>query len=172
MEQFDYLKVCKDCVNKDCCVDPFPAFLAKDEIKPIQNKLKKLKLKILKNKNDFFEIKTVNYDNQQITSKIIKKINEKCFFLKDDETCMVHEVNPFDCKLWPVTYDYFADENKLVIYLGDCLLAESVPQSWIDSTVEQIIKKCKKKDKKELIAYSLLPDVKNYKIIKEVPDFL
>jgi len=170
MESFDYFKVCKDC-NTFCC-QKFNAFLAKNEIQRIRNKLKELDLKFKDNKANFFEFKSKNFKNQTIKIRFLKKINGKCLFLKNNKICLIHEVKPFDCKLWPLTFDYFVEENTLIIYLGMCPLTNELPNSWIESTIQKIEEELKKWDKNELLSYSLMSDLENYKIIKKIPNFL
>ena len=169
---FDFFKICKECKDEECCSEPYYAFIAKNEIEQIQNKIKELNLKFLKNSNDFIDFETVNYKNQPLSFRTIRKQNNNCIFLKDRKICLIHEVKPFDCKIWPLTYDYLPEENKLVIYLGVCPLTDKVPKSWIESTIEQMKKELKKRDIEELISYSLLDRDENLKIIKEIPNFL
>ncbi|MFX1453402.1 MAG: YkgJ family cysteine cluster protein [Promethearchaeota archaeon] len=172
MEEFDFFKICEKCKDEECCREPYYAFIAENEIKRISNKIKELNLEIGDKSEDFIDIEVVYYNNEPLHFKVIKKINEKCVFLKNRRFCLINEVKPFDCKIWPLTYDYFPKENKLVIYLGDCPLTKKIPKSWINSTIEEIKKELKKRTKEELISYSILERDDTLKIIKEIPDFL
>ncbi len=172
MEKFDFFKTCKKCKDEECCREPYYAFVAENEIERIRNKIKELKLKISDKSEDFIDIEVVYYEDEPLKFKVIKKINKDCIFLENRRYCRINEVKPFDCKIWPLTYDYFPKENKLVIYLGDCPLTKKMPKSWIESTIEEIKKELKKRTKEELISYSILDRDETLKIIKEIPNFL
>ncbi|MFX0135068.1 MAG: YkgJ family cysteine cluster protein, partial [Candidatus Hodarchaeota archaeon] len=129
MEDFDFFKICKNCKDEECCREPYYAFIAENEIERIRNKIKELNLKISDNSEDFIDIEVVYYKNKPLKFKVIKKINENCVFLENRRFCQINDVKPFDCKIWPLTYDYFPKENKLVIYLGECPLTKKMPKS-------------------------------------------
>ncbi len=169
MESFDYFKVCKDCTI--FCCQQFYAFLAEHEIEQIQSKLNIITPELKDIKKEFFESKKIDGEKESMNARILKKIDGKCIFLKDDKICLIHDVKPFDCKIWPLTFDYFPEKNKLVIYLGSCPLTNELPNSWIESTIQQIKKELKKWNKKELTSYSLLCDIENYKTLLEISNF-
>ena len=172
MADFNFFKTCKECQDEECCREPYYAFIAANEINRIKEMDKSLDLEILESPNEFFEFVEIEHENDILKFRTIKKINTKCVFLKGRRLCLIHEIKPFDCKIWPLTYDYLPKENKLVVYLGDCPLSKEVPQSWIESTIEEIKKELKTRTLEELIAYSLLDRDETLKIIKEIPDFL
>ncbi|MHA1297910.1 MAG: YkgJ family cysteine cluster protein [Candidatus Helarchaeota archaeon] len=172
MEDFNFFKICENCEDEECCKEPYYAFFAENEKRRIIDKIKELKIKLLDNPEDFFEIEEIKYNKNILTFHTIKKINGKCIFLERNRICLIHDVKPFDCKIWPLTWDYFPKDNKLVIYLGECPLTKKMPKSWIDSTIEEIKKELKNRTKEELIAYSLLERDETLRIIKEIPNFL
>ncbi|MHA1381881.1 MAG: YkgJ family cysteine cluster protein [Candidatus Helarchaeota archaeon] len=172
MAEFDFFKICENCQDEECCKEPYYAFVAGNEIKRISEKLKGIKDINLENFSDFFIFETISYKNKTLRFRTIKKIEGSCIFLKNNRICLIHDVKPFDCKIWPITWDYFPEKNKLVIYLGDCPLSRKVPDSWINSTIEEIEKVLKKRTDEELIAYSILDRDETLKIIKEIPNFL
>ncbi len=172
MEDFDFFKTCNKCQDEECCKEPYYAFVAANEIERIRKKKDTLNLKILENCDDFFDFVEIEYENDLLKFRIIKKINKKCVFLKGKRSCLIHDVKPFDCKIWPLTYDYFPKENELVVYLGECPLTTKVTKSWIESTIKEIQKELKKRTLEELIAYSLLDRDDTLKIIKKIPNFL
>lgn len=172
MEEIDFFKICKSCTDEECCSEPYYIFIAKNEIERIRNKIQELDFKLLQNPDNFFDLEVVYYKNKPFTFRSIKKINNKCAFLKNKRICLIHEVKPFDCRIWPLTYDFLLEENKLIIFLGMCPLTDQIPNSWIESTIEQMKKELKKRDMKELIAYSVLGKDENLRIIREIPNFL
>ena len=171
MAEFDYFSVCKTC-NIFCC-KIFHAFVATNEIERIIKKIKELDLDFLKEKCDFFDFKEIKYKDQFLPSRLLKKLKDKnCIFLNDEKKCLIHEVKPLDCRIWPITFDYKPEENKLIIYLGSCPLTSFLPESWIESTSNQMISELQKFEKDQLISYSIsLSSIDDIKIIKEIPNF-
>lgn len=92
-------------------------------------------------------------------------------FLKRNGKCLIHEVKPLDCKLYPFTFDYDENSKSFVYYIGNCNAILSLKKT--DKLLDFIrfsktyfldnISKCKEY---ELIAYSNYLHVKNLKVIK------
>ena len=171
MEKYDFFKVCGTCQDEECCKEPYYAFVASNEIKRIKKRIKKLKLKVIE-AEDFYEFEEIPHKNRKFKFRTIKKIAGECIFLENNRNCLIHDVKPFDCKIWPLTWDYLYEENKLVIYMGLCPLTDKMPNSWIESTIEKIQIELKTRTKEELIAYSLLDRDDTLEIIREIENFL
>ncbi len=171
MSEFDYFSICKTC-NLFCC-QIFNAFIATNEVERINEKIRKSNLDFLKNKENFFDFKLIDYDSQQLPSRLLKKNKDnKCIFLNNDKKCIIHEVKPLDCRIWPITFDYKPEENKLIIYLGSCPLSSILPESWVEATINQMVNELRQFDIDQLISYSIsLSPIKDLKIIKVVQNF-
>ncbi len=171
----NFLKICQRCKNSDCCTIPFYAFATENERNRILEYLKAKEIHI-KEKN-IFQIHTNNESNGLKTYLISKKKTGKCIFLKKDKSCLIQEVKPIDCLNWPLTYDYIQDSNELIIYLFNCLFSKTLKKlnklnKWVELQKTELIKNLTNYSIDELVAYSSLPAISNYKVLFRESFFL
>ena len=168
--KFDFLKYCKLC-QASCCKVPYKAYVSKIERNEIIEYLNQHELNF-KDEN-IFEIHKFPEFVDEIFYTIHKKKDGNCIFLSEDEKCVINEVKPLDCKIFPFSFDYFLDTNNFVFYIGNCnavkemeytgLLKEYIKES------QKIMKKFIRKFKNtELSAFSRIMSVPELKEISEI----
>ncbi|MHA1798533.1 MAG: YkgJ family cysteine cluster protein [Candidatus Helarchaeota archaeon] len=170
MEFFDYYAVCKKCKDEGCCKEPYYAFSSKIEIEKIKTYMSKMKFP-KEFKNFITKEKFIHHDKETEVFSI-KKINGSCIFLTDNRFCMIQDVKPLDCRQWPLTFDYIENEDKLVIFEGDCPLTNVLKKSWINSTIETIKNELKSWPLEDLAAYSSYDRDDSLKEIRVIKNFL
>lgn len=158
----DYKKTCGKCVEVVCCSAPFYAFMTKSERDRILKYLKKHKIQdnLSSTVKIFEKIQPSDSGNYLIT----KKKDGKCIFLSKDNLCIIHEVKPLDCQMWPLTYEYNEDSGNLSLLIGDCLISRELMKNnqlddWIKEQVEILMKSFEHYKESDLIDYSKLPNV-------------
>jgi Fe-S-cluster containining protein len=154
---FNYLNVCKTCMDEQCCADPYFTFCARNEILQIDKFLKEFP----NNFQNYLTIIPIIYNNKKYNYYGIKKINGICIFLKERRTCLIHEVKPLHCRAWPLIWAYKEEENKIDIFLDtdpSCRLSKilSKDTQWIEKTKQMIVSEVAKMPKVDLIAFSAL----------------
>ncbi len=161
------VNICIKCNELYCCVEPFQAFVFEFEKKRIMNYLKENKYH-LKENSIFNEHLTEN--NEQFYT-IQKQVNGRCLFLQKNGNCFIHDVKPFDCKLYPFTFDYEGDLKGFILYIGNCKAVQNMKendklQDFIESNKEILFHNAQFCKEHELMAYTESLHVKNLKRIK------
>ena len=158
----DFFKFCQKCKNSVCCSKPFYAFVIEREYEKIIKFCKEKKISIDMDKV-FLDFAS-NSSNGSKNYLISKKDTGQCIFLGPDKRCLIEEVKPLDCLFWPLTFDYSADANQIIIYLGDCLFVREIKKTkllknWIETQKTNILKGISNYSKADLIAYTTLPNI-------------
>ena len=153
-DNFNYFEICKNCVDEDCCADPWFTFCAKNEIEKIKDKIKDFPKKF----QYFLEENMRLYKNEEIRYCGIRKIRGKCIFMKDHHICLIHDVKPLHCRCFPLLWSYEETEDKLIIYMDECPLSPilSKDKKWIENMKKIIVQEVQQMSKVDRFAFSAL----------------
>ncbi len=153
-DNFNYLEICKNCSDEDCCADPYFTFCAKNEIEKIKEKIKNFPKKF----RYFLDENTCLYKHEEFQYYGIKKIRGRCIFLEDHRVCLIHDVKPLHCRCWPLIWSYEETEDKLIIYMDQCPLTPllSTNVQWIENMKKIIVLEVQQMSKFDRFAFSAL----------------
>ncbi|MBN2127694.1 MAG: YkgJ family cysteine cluster protein [Candidatus Diapherotrites archaeon] len=132
----NWLTTCVNC-NVKCCCRGFDAILSNKEIKAIKAK---------------------GYRNFA-RNNVLKKVKGKCVF-SDKGKCLIQEIKPLSCKIYPVIFDYFPTlkKDKFIFYMDlSCPQALNIPKEWIEEQKTMALKELRKWNKKEIEIYCYRP---------------
>ena len=165
---YDFLNYCKKC-NQGCCRTPYKAFTSKIEREKIIKLIKKKDLN-LKFEN-IFEKNVLNEIRNEFFYTIRKKMDGDCVFLSNSGICLINEVKPLDCRLWPFSFDYISSSKEFIFYIGNCnAVKEMKKQGLLEYYIEDSKKLMKKLieifNDNELIAFSKIMSVPSLKELK------
>ncbi len=165
-DEFRYFDVCETCSDEECCADPYFTFCARNELDKIQAKVKEFADRY----QDFLEIDTLEYEDEEYEWYGIKKIDGRCIFLQGKRMCMIHEVKPLHCRCYPLVWGYEPEGNKLLIYIDtnpDCALVPILAQNeqWIEDMKRRIETEVKAMSIVDRVAYNLLESDDTLKLI-------
>ncbi|MFX0063090.1 MAG: YkgJ family cysteine cluster protein [Candidatus Hermodarchaeota archaeon] len=133
-------KLCKLCGAK-CCwsIGPILTF----------NDIKRIKTHFAQ-ENFFYKVRRGN--NDYFT---MKKMGEKCFFLNKRNYCLINDVKPLDCSLFPIVLEVISIEKSDQWLLNwryhSCLLSQDKN---LDELLQQARRAIKEKEISELLEYS------------------
>ncbi|MHA1231201.1 MAG: YkgJ family cysteine cluster protein [Candidatus Helarchaeota archaeon] len=111
---------CEKCAS--CCKDwKGTIYISIGEIESIANHLN-LTLEEIFNKFIHFEEEFFIVDNTELklTYFVVNQINNRCVFLKENNECIIHEVKPFLCKIFPFWSIIMKDKEKFSEYSRKC----------------------------------------------------
>jgi hypothetical protein len=162
---------CKKCKHSDCCSVPFFAFVSNFEKEKIIKYLKSIKNAMKDEK--LFEKFKVEGLNGEYFYKISKKNNGKCIFLRDNKSCLIQNVKPLDCILWPLTFDYMQKTKEIIIYIGNCFSITEMKRmkilnNWIQDQKKLLLSRIKEYSTSELIAYTSLYGAPNLRVLESI----
>lgn len=88
-------------------------------------------------KEEIEEIKKLGYEGfyeenkERVTGFMLKRVNEKCFFLDDDNKCKIYENRPITCRIYPYKFTIcdFSSEEKHNFKLGAVQEVEGLKDS-------------------------------------------
>ena len=90
--------------------------------------------------------------------KIERGKEEKCIFLKEDNSCQIYSARPYQCSSFPFWRMVVSDEKRFISYKRDCLALDSNTESGKNFSVKKIKKLVKKEYKLERRYYNSIKD--------------